>query len=275
MNKLSKGINIIGIHGVPRSGTSWLAQIYNSHPNVNFKFQPLFSYAFKDYLDDKSSREKIQQFFEEIAISDDYFLNLKDPVIHQNYPVFKKNESYTALVFKQIRYHHLIENMLEKNDKLKFIFIIRNPLAVLNSWINTEMEFKPEWNLIDEWQAAEKKNQKRPEEFYGYNRWKEAANIFIDLHKAYPNRTLVINYNDLLLNTQETIRKLFAFTELNYHYQTKNFIEESKKRNDIDPNSVYKQKLNDDAWKQNIPKLIIDAVGKDLKNDRLADFLEV
>ena len=84
MNKLIE--NIIGIHGVPRSGTNWLGQIFNSQPNVNFKFQPLFSYAFKDYLDENSTEEEIQQFFEEIAISDNYFLSLKDTVIHQNYP---------------------------------------------------------------------------------------------------------------------------------------------------------------------------------------------
>ena len=40
---------IISIHGVPRSGTSWLGQILDSSPKVRYKFQPLFSYAFKKY----------------------------------------------------------------------------------------------------------------------------------------------------------------------------------------------------------------------------------
>ncbi len=274
MNKLSNDNGIIGIHGVPRSGTSWLAQIFNSHPDVNFKFQPLFSYAFKDYLDHSSSRERIQQFFEEIAVSDDYFLNLRDPIIHQNYPVFKKNETYTTLVFKQIRYHHLLENILRKNDVVKFVFIIRNPLAVLNSWIHTEMEFKPVWDLDDEWQAADKKNLNRPEEFFGYNKWKEAGNIFLDLHKRYPERTIVINYNELLINTESLIKQLFSFCGLSYDEQTKKFIKESKKRNDADPNSVFKKKANDHIWKQNIPPHIIDAVRNDLKDDRLEIYLE-
>ena len=38
--------HIVGVHGVPRSGTSWLGQILNASKKVNFKFQPLFSYAF-------------------------------------------------------------------------------------------------------------------------------------------------------------------------------------------------------------------------------------
>ena len=43
----------IAIHSVPRSGSSWLGQILNSSLKVCFRFQPLFSYAFKDYLNEK------------------------------------------------------------------------------------------------------------------------------------------------------------------------------------------------------------------------------
>ena len=40
----------IGLHGVPRSGTSWLGNIFNSSPDLTYKHQPLYSYAFKNYL---------------------------------------------------------------------------------------------------------------------------------------------------------------------------------------------------------------------------------
>ena len=274
MKMILENKNIIGIHGVPRSGTSWLAQIFNSHPDVNFKFQPLFSYAFKDYLNEHSSAFEIERFFEEIAISDDYFLNLKDPVIHQNYPVFNKNKTFTTLVFKQIRYHHIIENILRKNQMVKFIFTIRNPLAVMNSWIHTEMEFKPEWKLDEEWRYAKKKNRNRVEEYFGYAKWKEAVNIFLNLNEKYPERTRIVNYNDLLLHTETVIRNLFKFSSLSFDDQTKKFIRESKERNDTDPNSVYKKKLNDNAWEKGIPEHIIDEVFKDLENDRLKIYLE-
>ena len=35
----------VAIFGVPRSGTSWLGQIFNSSPMVAYRFQPLFSYC--------------------------------------------------------------------------------------------------------------------------------------------------------------------------------------------------------------------------------------
>ena len=38
--------------GVPRSGTSWFGELFNSSPRVAYRFQPLFSYAFKDAIKD-------------------------------------------------------------------------------------------------------------------------------------------------------------------------------------------------------------------------------
>ena len=44
----------VAIHGVPRSGTTWLGSIFDSSPNVIYRNQPLFSYAFKSYLSEHS-----------------------------------------------------------------------------------------------------------------------------------------------------------------------------------------------------------------------------
>ncbi|MDH5934310.1 hypothetical protein, partial [Vibrio splendidus] len=53
----------VAIHSVPRSGSSWLGEIINSSPQVNYSFQPLFSYEFKSYLNENSSLENINNFF--------------------------------------------------------------------------------------------------------------------------------------------------------------------------------------------------------------------
>ena len=64
----------IAIHSVPRSGSSWVGQIFNSSQDVNFRFQPLFSYTFKDYLNQKSSLNDVNTFFDLINKSDDDLL---------------------------------------------------------------------------------------------------------------------------------------------------------------------------------------------------------
>lgn len=40
--------NVIYVAGVARSGTSWIAQILNSHPDVCFRFQPFLLMNSKD-----------------------------------------------------------------------------------------------------------------------------------------------------------------------------------------------------------------------------------
>ena len=93
----------LAIHSVPRSGSSWLGQIFNSSPSVCFRFQPLFSYAFKDYLNKESTMEDILRFFEVIARSNDDFLLQKDKVYSGEYPCFDKKEQFSHIVYKEVR----------------------------------------------------------------------------------------------------------------------------------------------------------------------------
>mgnify|MGYP000598251825 FL=1 len=70
-----KSENVIWLNGMPRSGTSWLSQIFDSHPNVSFKLSPLFSYEFKNRVNERSTLKEWMQFFEEVSASDDEFVN--------------------------------------------------------------------------------------------------------------------------------------------------------------------------------------------------------
>src|SRR5690606_40577357 len=62
---------VIAIHGAPRSGTSWLGQVFNSHPQVQYRYQPLFSYAFKGRVGAHSSRQEFLDLFADLATTED------------------------------------------------------------------------------------------------------------------------------------------------------------------------------------------------------------
>ena len=62
------------IHSVPRSGSTWLGEILNSSPYVKYCFQPLFSYQFKDFLDEYSSKKDVDRFFSMLSDTDDDFI---------------------------------------------------------------------------------------------------------------------------------------------------------------------------------------------------------
>ena len=263
----------IGIFGVPRSGTSWISHIFNSHPGVVLRFQPLFSYGHKGSLSECSSAEEVYLFFEEILYSQDPFAKMTTDV-QKDYPVFKKSAQPTHIVFKETRYLHIIENMLTKCSEVKIIGVVRNPLAVISSWILAPREFNQGWNIYNEWRGAPSKNQNRPEEFFGFNKWKEFAETFLLFEKQFPRQFFLLRYDELNKDPLAITKKLFYFCGLDICGQVEDFICESKSRHDPDPYSVYRAKASDDGWKYILPKRIAKQIMLELKNTSLNIFLQ-
>lgn len=263
----------VSIHGVPRSGTSWLGQILNSSPDVAFRFQPLFSYRYKGALNNHSSAEEIQSFFMDILNTDDAFVLMRDPKIHVGYPNPIKNEEPTHLIFKNVRYHYILPNLLDKVPSHKAVAIIRDPRAVINSWYHAPREFEHSWKLAEEWKFASKKNLGRVEEFFGYEKWKEAATLFMALRERYPERVLIIRYQDLHESTSETITEILGHIQLSHSHAIDEFIQHSKGSLIDDPNSVLRAGHRHDAWRNSLPRDISDAIETDLKGTELEVFI--
>ncbi|MCC6447826.1 MAG: sulfotransferase domain-containing protein [Chitinophagaceae bacterium] len=269
----------IAIHSVPRSGSSWIGQIFNSSSRVCFKYQPLFSYAFKDYLNEQSSLEDINNFFKNISNSKDPFLNQEEQIKKGYYPQFEKNGHKEFIIYKEVRYHNLLKNLLEKDKDLKVIGIIRNPLAVIHSWWKAPKEFKAElgWKIEEEWRWAPLKNQNRPEEFNGYEKWKEVALLFEELKEKYPNRFYLLKYIDLCIDPYSTTKDLFEFCQIPFEEQTVMFLRQSQEAGILaeDPYSVYRssKKETDDKWRNGLPYLIVEEIQRDLKNSILEKYL--
>ncbi len=256
-----------------------MGEIFNSSPYVNYKYQPLFSYAFKGYLTENSTREDIEKFFSEIAKSNDPYLLRADYVRKGLYPEFNKDPcKFTHIVYKEVRYHHILENMLNVHPDVFLIALIRNPLSVINSFFKAPKEFRQDlgWNRLNEWKYAPSKNQGKKEEFFGYVKWKEAAYIFHNLKAKYPERVFVITYEKFIKDPIEVTKKVFSFVKLDFTYHTELFINSAINHHDDDPYSVYKVKTKDDDWKKELEPQIIQEIVKDLENDQvLGKYLEL
>ena len=263
----------IAIHGVPRSGTSWLGEIFNSSPHTIYKFQPLFSYKFKDFLTSSSNREDIQKFFNLLAQTQDDFIDRTEQRKNLILPTFSK-EKITHIVYKEVRYHNILSNLMKKNDSLYLVAIIRNPFSVIQSWFNALREFRHdlEWNILEEWRYACKKNMNKEEEFYGYEKWKEAARIFLKLQNKYPNRVYILKYHQLLVDPLSKIQNLFDFCQIPLTKQTQTFLRDSSIYSNSDTYSVYRVKQTDDTWRETLHPKIIAEITNDLKNSELKDF---
>ncbi|RSK40518.1 sulfotransferase domain-containing protein [Mangrovimonas spongiae] len=265
----------IAIHGVPRSGTSWVGAIFDSSNKVIYRHQPLFSYAFKSFLNDSSSAEDINDFFEKVSLSHDDFITQKSEKEKGLIPVFDKGD-ITHIIYKEARYHHILSNMLEKDDEVKVIGIIRNPKSVIYSWMNAPKEFKKdEWDILNEWEKADKKNKGAIEEFYGYEKWKEVAINFLKLKEKYPDRFYILDYRALLKDTEQEIKKMFLFCNLDLGFQTLDFIRKGQKK-DLSRHaySVFRINQKDDKWKGNLPSEIIKKIDNDLIGTDLEKYLD-
>jgi Sulfotransferase domain len=265
-------MSMIGIFGTPRSGTSWLGHTFNSHPDVVLRFQPLFSYGHKGSLTENSSAEDIQTFFNDILHTKDAFATMTSEV-QKDYPTFQKSGLATHTVFKETRYLHVIENMLAKCSEVKIVGIVRNPLAVLASWMLAPKEFSSEWDIYSEWRKAPSKNQNKPEEFYGFDKWKESAEAFLRFEAQFPKQFFLVHYDELNSLPLQTTKKLFGFCGLNVCDQVQEFLVASKSRHDTDPYSVFRAKANDDRWHDVLPVDIVNKIMLELKNTPLEIFI--
>jgi len=261
----------IAIFGVPRSGTSWLGQILNSHPDVVFRYQPLFSFSHKGRLRAKSSSAEIDAFFEEIRYTTDEFASMISD-FHLNYPQFDKNSTPECIAFKETRYLHVVSNLLAASESLIILCIIRHPVEVLNSWLNAPKEFATDWDIEAEWLDASSKNRGLEEEFYGYRKWKTVYFNFLKLEKQYPERCKIIRYSELKSHTLQQAEGIMDFCGLKMSEQVKSFIQESRMRHDDDPYSVFRARAGQLAWKKQLPEWIVREIESDIEREQIWKF---
>ena len=261
---------VIMINGVPRSGTSWLGEIINSNEDVKYKFQPFYSYIFRDISLEKASLEEIHRFFVELYNYNELYL---DQILQRRkniIPNFKnKEKNPSVLVFKSVRKHYVLSNILEKIENVKVICIVRNPIDSLKSWISTKM-FSSNWIFENEWEYAQSMSQFLPSHYFGFHKWKEGAALFLYLSEKYPEKVMLVKYNELANNCIEKTSEIFRFCELEMKQQTIDFITESQNKDIKHENSVFKHRKNN--YVEVTPK-ITDKIKNDLKGTVLEQFL--
>jgi hypothetical protein len=265
--------HVIAIAGVPRSGTSWLGQIIDSSPDVVYRFQPIFSYAFKDAVNIDSDRDDYERFFRGIYESTDDFLLQADKRKAGLYPTFEKKSNPEYLAFKTCRYQYLLNKMLQYFGNLKILAIVRHPCGVINSWLKNPKEFPKNANPRQEWRFGSCRNEGREEEFFGFYKWKEVAQIYLDLQEKYPNQVYIIKYEEMVDNPIGVSHGIFDFVGLDLTEQTEFFLRACHSVHKEGPYAVFKDKFVKERWKSELDPYIVSQITQDIEGTRLARFL--
>ncbi|MCA9263773.1 MAG: sulfotransferase [Planctomycetales bacterium] len=265
--------SICVIAGAPRSGTSWLGMLIDSSPIVNYRFQPLFSYAFKDALHPDSTDAEIATVIQQIDAAENEFLLQSDKRASGLYPTFAKEQRHRCLAFKTCRYQYILPRLLRALPQLKTIGIVRHPCGAVHSWLVNPKEFPPDSDPLKEWRWGGCKNQGRQEEFFGFYKWKEVAHLYLDLHDQFPDRFALVRYEDLVHETHQEVRRLFDFLQLRVTPQTEAFISECHERHEDSPYAVFKDRRVAERWVTELQPEIRDAIVTDVRGTRLERFL--
>lgn len=257
---------VVSIFGAPRSGTSWLGQVFNSSPNVAYRFQPLFSYAFKSRLNENSTAEEIDSFHRELLDSNDPFLLQEKNISGKSMELFAKSQ-ITHLVWKEVRYHYVMRNLLSSLSDIRMIGLVRHPCAVLGSWFKAPKEFDVNWDVSTEWRWASLKNDSKRENYYGYEKWKEVLVLFHELHTQYPDNFRLVRLEDIRSDLQGMTSELFDFAGIEVTAQTTDFLDRSVTVHSNDPYAIYKTNTVGESWRNYLPATIQQHILRDLAED--------
>lgn len=221
----------VAIFGCPRSGTTWLGQILNSAPPVQFRYQPLFSYEFKDWFGQHGlSEASLAQFRTALmAAQSDFVLQELRPA----------KTAATHLVWKEVRYHQLMAGLLALQGLHHLVYIFRPPVDVLNSWYQAPKEFRAGQDIHREWLHAPSKNTEACE-FNGFEKWKASMRMALDLQARHPGKLLMLSYEQLSANPLRVTRHLFSALGLTLGDETRAFLKASTTRHETDAYSVFK-----------------------------------
>ncbi|MFA0497234.1 sulfotransferase domain-containing protein, partial [Vibrio sp. 10N.222.54.B11] len=157
------------------------------------------------------------------------FIKQKLDRIDGKKPVFNKNDETDFIVYKEVRYHNIIENLLTQDEDVKLLALVRSPYSVINSWYNAPREFRKDlgWDLKDELIHASKKNLYQEEEYFGLKKWSEVVLMFRLLKQKFPDRVCIISYEDLCINPVSTTEDIYEFLEVEITQQTYDFLNPS------------------------------------------------
>jgi hypothetical protein len=146
------GSNLIFLISQPRSGSTMLQRILGSHPQIHTVAEPWIMlhpiYAmrskgiFAEY-DSSLAYQALQEFWKELPKGrEDYLNGLREMADHlYSRALYGTGKSY--FLDKTPRYYLIIEELGELFSEAKFVFLLRNPMAVLSSimhtWVNSHL----------------------------------------------------------------------------------------------------------------------------------------
>ena len=207
MSVRSQRPKLVFLISQPRSGSTLLQRILGGHPSIHTTAEPwimlhpvyalrkdgytseynatLANSALTDFLAAFPEGEKT--YFDSIRLMAE---NLYGAACYQ--------AGKTHFLDKTPRYYFIISELAQIFPEARFIFLYRNPLAVLSSLLNTYV--KGHWPVLASYRSD----------------LLDAPQLMINGVQEIGNRALVVHYETLVTNNAEQVKKICEHLELEF-----------------------------------------------------------
>jgi len=267
-------MKVAWLTGMPRSGTTWVSQFFAASPDVRVKFCPLFSYTFKNCMTLDDDAVAWQEFFNRVYLTNDEFMDQLHLKRYGLVPDFHDKHLVPEWLFiKSNRHHHLTEHLMRLLPDLRMIALVRNPMAMMNSWLNNSTEFPVGADPLKEWRSGSCRKTGTGE-YWGFDDWKWVTDMHLRLRERYPDRFFLYRYEDCVRDPHTQARSMFSNLDIEYTEHVDEFIRNSQSSHNDNTRSVYKTGQNTDKWKDRLDPRIIDGINTDLTGTPLVQFLD-
>lgn len=259
--------------GMPRSGTSWIAQILDSSPAVRFRLSPMFSWDFKDALREDSTREDWLRVMHGAYSSSNEFMDQTERRRTGEYPTFAEKQTQPPiLLVKFNRFQQLVEGMLGLLPEVKVVAVVRNPCGAIHSWLTAPKEFPPEADPLVHWRSGAVKKTGYGD-FFGFDDWLWTTRLYERLRLSHPERFCLVRYERVVADPLALAREMCAFLDIPWHAQIEAFLQASHSRHDPGPYSVFKSPTVAERWKSELHPQIRRAIEDELTGTDLEKYL--
>ncbi len=255
-------LQIMGIFGTGRSGSSWLGSIADSHPQVAYRFEPF--HRLRKYPKIHKARQLLQspqltdadleQVYQLLLASHpkterppffakDYFtwgktwMRLPARVLKPVHPLFRwmyTPNNRPALIFKEVTLEKVMTNLLAKTS-MKIVYLVRHPCAVVNSTLSgMKKGYMPEQrhHILDQLLARHdpKLAEKYVSQFAQMGALEKETLLWrMDVEQGIAaakdnSNALIIFYEELCVNPQAIAQQMFKHFGLDFSAQTAEYI---------------------------------------------------
>lgn len=240
--------NLIFLISQPRAGSTMTQKIVASHPEIFthseswimlHPFYQMKSSGIETEYIQKHSSKAVNEFIDLLPNKqEDLYTAIKDSYLNLYGKIAEANNS-TYFLDKTPRYFLIIDELIRTFPKAKFVVLLRNPLEVLSSIYNTWVKQR----------FANIKDMKKD--------ILDAPALLLKAIENYPDRIYKLRYEDIINDTEDEMKKLFQYLNLDFKEEFIHYGDLSKEKWTMgDQENVYKYsepiKASIGKWKSSI-----------------------